>query len=163
MAELNAYTIRMMCSRLGRRFIVQFERSNRGPFEITLVRSEETLQASGQGTIQQKAASLALSSKDFDWTGFWCPHCGHRKTNGVAFIQCGSCEELVCAGTLSSSGGQQKFSCYPACGTFGSVVSGEIKTRDYTSGPTSSSRTLTSGSSRPALPPSTSQLLPRHK
>lgn len=164
MAELKAYVVRMMCSRLGRRFIVQFGRSNRGLLEITLIRSEETLQASGHATTHQKATSSSLSSTDFDWTGFWCPHCGHRKTNGISFVQCGTCQELVCAGTLSSPDGQQQyFTCYSACGNSG-YLSGQITNYDCTSSPTSSSRALASGPSQPAaLPPRRSQLLARRK
>ncbi len=67
--------------------------------------------------------------EDFDFTGWYCPYCGHGKTEPIhpRYIQCGKCHEYVCGARVERKpGGQTSFRCHDRCGGGGQLKDGTL-------------------------------------
>jgi hypothetical protein len=91
----------------------------------------------GLGTTEGAPPDLennqAFDGKEFDWSGFTCPHCQAgllpSYENGEV-INCGSCRELVCAARLVDIGNRRRtFRCHDGCSGSGVVNEGFFEVR----------------------------------
>jgi len=75
---------------------------------------------------RQPAENYDLS--EFDFTGFYCPCCGHGKTAVQhRFIRCSRCHELVCGARVKQTpDGRLAFACYDRCGNRGFISGGAM-------------------------------------
>lgn len=132
-------TVQFRCAETGKPFFVLFTRY--GPshkFQLVSVsKNPETpssrCQQHASGTPDHRQKSFDAS--DFDWTGWFCPHCGHEET----FCQCARCHEYVCGKRVRRlQDGTQTFACHDGCGETG-VMTGNIESfkasQGHTSGP----------------------------
>ena len=147
--EHNA--LRFRCSKTGQIFFVGFSRSDTSKdFQIVAtqkmpdlnfeesqngVKSSLPVSKTGaekaKGNIQNESTptqnipspNADLDINIFDFTGWECPYCGHKKTGDFPrFIKCGECGELVCGSKTSLlPDGRKIFSCYSECGHSGEV------------------------------------------
>lgn len=66
---------------------------------------------------------------DFDFTGWYCPYCGHAKDQPVVtrFVRCGRCHEYVCGARVEEkTNGQTYFACHDKCGNRGMMTGGSL-------------------------------------
>jgi hypothetical protein len=57
-----------------------------------------------------------LLVSEFDFSGFYCPHCRFER-EGFDVLHCSHCDEITCAGTvIEVPNGNFSCRCYPACG-----------------------------------------------
>lgn len=67
---------------------------------------------------------------DFDFTGWYCPCCGHAKQGYVIhrFIRCGKCREYICGARVSNlPDGRVSFRCHDRCRNTGILGEGTLK------------------------------------
>ena len=60
-----------------------------------------------------------FDNNDFEWSGWFCPCCGHGKSKEVPliFVRCSKCEEYVCGARVYFVAGERKmFACSAKCG-----------------------------------------------
>lgn len=145
------------CAKTGEHFTVSFMRySPAHRFQISGIRKERP--SAGQ-TTGGAVREQSYSSADFDFSGFYCPCCGHARNEQVPslFVRCGKCRDLVCGGRVRKLAPDRVlFACHDECGG-GGEVSGQIES--YTSATQDSpakhtSGTIRQGLSLPSLPPS---------
>ncbi len=126
--------LQFRCAKNGQPFCVGFQRaSSQELFKIVSTWTIESRQETSDLTHQNSQTSYeqnhnSFDHANFDFTGWCCPHCGHRRNGNISdFIQCGSCRELVCSGRLQQLiDGSLFFTCHNGCGNKGKVE-GEIK------------------------------------
>lgn len=76
------------------------------------------------GLVQSREFNVA----QFDFSGWYCPHCSHGRNNsGESFVCCGVCKELVCGARIRKlDHGARLFTCHNGCGG-GGQLSGYIE------------------------------------
>lgn len=119
--------IQFRCGETGRLFFVFLARhSPSHAFQIVSVSKEKNAFSGGcqEHSVQNSnRAEKSFDASDFDWTGWFCPYCGHRDT----FFQCGQCQELVCGRRVRQlQDGTLSFACHDRCGHTGKIT-GHIK------------------------------------
>jgi hypothetical protein len=68
----------------------------------------------------------AYDMNEFDFTGWYCPCCGHGKGPGIRFVRCARCREYICGGRITRVEGGQLFKCHDGCGNSGILGGGTI-------------------------------------
>jgi hypothetical protein len=127
--------VQFRCSRDGATFVVVTRRHR--PDDQFQIHRIAPLSAGkpGQLTPAEQAsatppdpAHTTHAANEYDWSGFYCPCCGHiPREEEAAFVDCGECHELVCGGSVAvETTGIRYFRCYPTCGAHGEIT-GTIK------------------------------------
>jgi hypothetical protein len=125
--------LQFRCAKYGEPFSVCFQRaSSQHKFQIISIWITESQR--GQTDLEHKHSEPSYEQTDnsfeslnFDFTGWYCPHCGHKRKDNISeFVQCGSCRELVCGGRIQPKDGAFFFACHDGCGATGKLE-GEIK------------------------------------
>ena len=114
--------IQFICALKGKAFDVLLIRSRRSnKFRIEkVVNSSPAPSQSGEGNMRETedASEKPLDAVQFDWTGWFCPHCGHNET----FVKCGTCGDYVCGGSMRElADGTRVHTCHKKCGATGEV------------------------------------------
>lgn len=117
--------VQFRCGETGRLFFVFLAKySTSHAFQIVSVSKEKSTPSSGcqDHSLQNtNPTELLFDASDFDWTGWFCPYCGHRDTL-VPFVECGQCKELVCGRRVRQMhDGTQSFACHDGCGATGKI------------------------------------------
>jgi hypothetical protein len=66
----------------------------------------------------QPSAGSDFDMADFDFTGWYCPCCGHGKpySGQTRFVRCGRCREYICGGQITRvENGREMFRCHDRC------------------------------------------------
>lgn len=119
-------TLRMRCGKTGSVTLALFTRTEKSAqfrIEKVLMSTSDSGQSSGQGN---EPGADRFPSKQFDWSGWYCPSCGHNQNaeSPHTFIRCGTCRELVCGFSVRDVGpGISTFKCF--CG-HGGRIGGQI-------------------------------------
>lgn len=115
-------TLHMLCSATGNPFAVIFTRSDPGDqFQIERIDAESGGAAGVAGNLSEKPETKAqnFSAKEFDLTGFACPHCGHKGNGAVSnFFGCG-CGKLQCGARIRVVDHTTHARCHDGCGLTG--------------------------------------------
>jgi hypothetical protein len=144
--------VRMRCGKTGAVTLALFTRSETiKQFRIEKVweSTGDSEQPAGQGA---GPGSNRYSTNQFDWSGWYCPSCGHDQDGKALykFALCGGCRELVCGYSIREVGpGIQTFKCF--CGA-GGRLTGNIDS--YEGQSAAKSKALASNADFKALPPS---------
>jgi len=148
-------TLQFTCAETGNRFSVSFTRhSPSHRFQIASVVKESTKSSVAfqkQLLKHQNRSEQSFDASEFDWTGWFCPHCGQKET----FIHCDKCGELVCGRRVRKlQDGTEVFACCDGCGETGEI-SGYIESYKGSQDKSGDkpSRLLFSHSPREQLPP----------
>ena len=115
--------LQFRCAAMGSLFFILFRRySPSHKFQIVSI-SKDMNKPSSALLPPKNTPNLPFDASDFDWTGWFCPHCGHSKT----FVQCGRCKEVICGDRVRHlQSGTMVFACHNGCGGTG-VVKGHIE------------------------------------
>ncbi len=120
-------TVRMRCGKTSSVTLALFTRtatSAQFRIEKVLESASDGEQPGGQGT---GPGSDHYASNQFDWSGWYCPSCGHNQ-NAVSphtFARCGRCHELVCGFSIREvAPGISTFKCF--CGGGGRISAAPI-------------------------------------
>ena len=110
------------CARTSDPFSLRFERvSPAHRFQIARIDKEDGSPGqvkAGGSLFDRKAAQKAYDAREFDWTGFQCPHCGDRS----GLVYCNECGETGCGGRVRQMpDGGQAFACHDGCGATGRI------------------------------------------
>ena len=114
-----------------------------------------------RATLASTSPVQAFDAKDFDFSGWYCPCCGHSRDAAVypQFLRCSKCNECVCgARVIRVSPEIQTFECHDGCKHVGRV-GGQIETFDGSQ--TSSSLPAAKPADGPTLKPSVTPQSPR--
>ncbi len=115
-------SVQFRCAKTGKIFFVLFMRySPSHQFQLISV-SKKSDKTSGnlrdQSSRKSEYPQKSFDASDFDWTGWFCPHCGHKDT----FIECGKCGEYVCGRRIRQlQDGTETFACHDECGYTGEI------------------------------------------
>jgi len=139
--SLSTRELDFRCAKTGKQFRVIFTRVNHNhnfriarilnSIEQTLITNQSSFSSSPELHYHTEAEQK-FDAKDFDFSGWHCPHCGHKER--PLFIKCGTCQECVC-GTrvIKVTDTVSTFECHDGCRGSGEIK-GEIT--DYTGKPT---------------------------
>jgi len=117
--------------------------------EKVLESASDSEQPDGQGV---RPGSDHYASNQFDWSGWYCPSCGHNQTvvSPHTFVRCGGCHELVCGFSIREVAlGISTFKCF--CGSGGRISATPIDS--YEGQSAVKSNALAANASFKALPP----------
>jgi len=120
-------TVRMRCGKTGSVTLALFTRSATSAqfrIEKVLLTTSDSEQSAGQGN---EPAADHYDTNQFDWSGWYCPSCGHNQNAESAhrFARCGGCRELVCGFSIREiAPGISTFKCF--CGA-GGRLTGQIE------------------------------------
>jgi hypothetical protein len=124
-------------------------------------------------TSDRPGSAHSFQVTDFDFSGWYCLHCGHAQHGTVLhmFIECGKCGEYVCGARVRQiEGGAILFACHDGCGSGGRIEgqiaaytgtiidsSGNVPSRQSSGEP--GAKQLTGGGRQKSLPnPSAKQI-----
>ena len=140
----SSFTVPMRCSLDGRPFRVELsKRDGSKKWRIDRITPGMRVVATTSGAAASASLSPKLNSAEIDWSGWRCGVCGFGSSNEGQFVQCGTCNELVCGAKVRDlGGGIQTFECYPACGG-GGRMSGQIES--YSGADSRQTQTLLDG------------------
>ena len=132
-ASAEQRTVQFRCAETGKAFSVLLTRySPSHHFQLVSVsKSPETPPRGHQraGSGKEDDQQKSFDASDFDWSGWFCPHCGHRH-----FYQCGTCQEYICGKRVRHlEDGTDTFACHDGCGGTG-VVTGCIESFEAAQG-----------------------------
>ena len=111
------------CAETGKPFFVRFTRysPSHGFQLVSVSKTPETPSIAQQRHVSGKTGrhEQPFDAADFDWTGWFCPHCGHKET----FCQCARCHEYVCGKRVRRhEDGTETFACHDGCGETGTIA-----------------------------------------
>jgi len=113
-------TLHFTCSATGKPFAISFKRvSEKHRFQIDAIESGRKGSWIGRifGSSEEPAQHFAVS--EFDFSGFACPHCGHKGSSQVAdFFGC-PCKRFLCGARITEANGFTLFACHDGCGKTG--------------------------------------------
>ena len=119
----------MLCSATGRPFSVTFTRESENErFRIDSIDAGNGTAngASGASCGKPDAKPQSFSASEFDFTGFACPHCGHKRNGAVAaFFGC-HCGKLQCGARIRIVNNVTHATCHDGCGRTG-ILSGTME------------------------------------
>ncbi len=94
--------------------------------------SNKTQRSRNDNQVQRRTFTsrpdTSYNAEEFDFSGWYCPHCGYAKDKANAwptFIHCNKCGELVCGVRTSKVSESHLFACCDDCGNSG-LLEGEI-------------------------------------
>lgn len=117
--------VRFMCAISGEPFDVALSQISANKYQISSISRARATTVKEKERAAKAKDDSEIPSGSVDWSGFECPWCSTATTEGVPFVQCGRCRDLVCSGGVSSDEKGTFFECYPACGSNG-YLSGSI-------------------------------------
>jgi hypothetical protein len=144
-------TVRMRCGKTSSVTLILFTRTGTSAqfrIEKVLVSTSNSELSTGQGS---ELTSDRYDRNQFDWSGWYCPSCGHYKDGKSlhGFIRCGGCHELVCGFSARDVGpGISTWKCF--CG-HSARIGGRIDSFEGQSA--AKTKALASDADIKALPP----------
>jgi len=133
-ANVEQRTVQFRCAETGKAFFVLFARySPSHSFQLVSVsKASEAATVVGRHATSRTGYDRRklFDASDFDWTGWFCPHCGFKET----FCQCGKCGEYICGKRIRRlQDGTETFACHDGCGETGKIT-GSIESYNASQG-----------------------------
>jgi hypothetical protein len=106
------FVLPVVCAKTDRGFAVVFER--RDPREKFRIAAIGALGGDAGGAIQART----VPSAQLDQTGWACPFCADRR----GYVRCGSCQQAVCKGRVTTLAVGDVFACRDSCRAGGVIT-----------------------------------------